>query len=218
MWKLDNKKGWALKNWCLQTVGLEKTLESPLVCKEIKPASPKGNQPWIFIGRTDSKAEAPILLATCWEELTHWKRPWCWQRLKAGGEGDGRGWDGCMASLTRWTWVWASSGSWWWTGKPLCCSPWGCKELATTEWPTSCSVAKLCSILHYPWTAAPQASLSRSISQSLPKFMSIELVMPSNHLTVCHPLLLLPSIFPASGSFPASQLFPSVAKVLQLQH
>ena len=57
-------------------------------------------------------------LATWCEELTHWKRPWCWARLKAGGEGDDRGWDGWMASLTGWTWVWASSGSWWWTGKP----------------------------------------------------------------------------------------------------
>ena len=57
-------------------------------------------------------------LATWCEELTHWKRPWCWERLKAGGEGDDRGWDGWMASLTHWTWVWASSGSWWWTGKP----------------------------------------------------------------------------------------------------
>ena len=52
------------------------------------------------------------------EELTHWKRPWCWERLKAGREGDDRGWNGWMASPTRWTWVWASSGSWWWTGKP----------------------------------------------------------------------------------------------------
>ena len=51
-------------------------------------------------------------------KLTHWKRPWCWERSKAGGEGDGRGWDGWMASPTRWTWVWASSGSWWWTGSP----------------------------------------------------------------------------------------------------
>ena len=57
-------------------------------------------------------------LATWWEELTHWKRPWCWERLKAGGEGDVRGWDGWMASLTWWTWVWVSSRSWWWTGKP----------------------------------------------------------------------------------------------------
>ena len=53
-----------------------------------------------------------------WEELTHLKRPWCWERLKVGGEGEDRGWDGWMASLARWTWVWVSSWSWWWTGKP----------------------------------------------------------------------------------------------------
>ena len=57
-------------------------------------------------------------LAPWCEELTHWKRPWCWARLKAGGEWDDRGWDDWMASLTQWTWVWASSRSWWWTGKP----------------------------------------------------------------------------------------------------
>ena len=57
-------------------------------------------------------------LATSCEELTHWKRPWCWERLKAGGEGDDREWDGWMASPTRWTWIWENSGSWWWTGRP----------------------------------------------------------------------------------------------------
>ena len=57
-------------------------------------------------------------LATWCEELTPWKRPWCWERLKEGGEGDDRGWDGWMASPTRWTWVWVNSGSWWWTGRP----------------------------------------------------------------------------------------------------
>ena len=57
-------------------------------------------------------------LATWCEELTHWKRPWCWERLKAGGEGGNRGWDGWMASPTQWTWVWASFGNWWQTGKP----------------------------------------------------------------------------------------------------
>ena len=60
-WELDYKEGWALKNWCFQTVVLEKTLQSPLDCKKIKPVNPKGNQHWIFIGRTDAKAEAPIL-------------------------------------------------------------------------------------------------------------------------------------------------------------
>jgi len=57
-------------------------------------------------------------LATSCEELTHWKRLWCWEGLGAGGEGDDRGCDGWMASLTRWTWVWVNSGSWWWTGRP----------------------------------------------------------------------------------------------------
>ena len=57
-------------------------------------------------------------LATWCEELTHLKRPWCWERLKAGGKGDDRGWDGWMASTTQWTWVWASFGSWWWAGRP----------------------------------------------------------------------------------------------------
>ena len=57
-------------------------------------------------------------LATSCEELTHWKRLWCWEGLGAGGEGDDRGWDGWMASLTRWTWIWVNSGSWWWTGRP----------------------------------------------------------------------------------------------------
>ena len=58
------------------------------------------------------------ILATRCEELAHWKRPWCWGRLKEGGEGDDRGWDGWMASLTQWTWVWVNSRSWWWTGRP----------------------------------------------------------------------------------------------------
>ena len=57
-------------------------------------------------------------MATSCKELTHWKRLWCWEGLGAGGEGDDRGWDGWMASLTRWTWVWVHSGSWWWIGRP----------------------------------------------------------------------------------------------------
>ena len=71
-----------------------------------------------FIGRTDAEAETPNTLATWCEELTHLIRPWCWERLKVGGEGDNRGWDGWMASPTQWTWVWVNSGSWWWTGRP----------------------------------------------------------------------------------------------------
>ena len=114
MWELDYKESWAPKNWSFWTVVLEKTLESPLDCKENKPMSAKGNQCWIFIGRTD--AESPILWPA---DAENWLigKDWCWERSKAGGEGDDIGWDGRLASLTQWTWVWRSSGSWWCTGK-----------------------------------------------------------------------------------------------------
>ena len=69
-------------------------------------------------------------LAICCEELTHLKRPWCWERLKVEGEGNDQGWDGCMASLTRWTWVWVGVGQ----GSLMCCSPWGRKESDMIEW------------------------------------------------------------------------------------
>ena len=103
------------------------------ICKEIKPVIPKENKHWIFIGRTDADPEAPrnTLVMLC-EELTHWKRPWCWERLSAGGEGGDRGWDGCMASLTQWTWVWANPGDSEGQGSMVCSSPWGCRESDTT--------------------------------------------------------------------------------------
>ena len=129
IWELDYKS-WAPKNWCFWTMALEKTLESPLDCK-IKPVNPKWNQSWIFIGRTD--AEAPILLTTWWDKLTHLKRPWCWKRLKEGREGDYSRWGGWMASLTQWTWVWANPRSWWWTGKHGMLQSIGLQESDTTE-------------------------------------------------------------------------------------
>ena len=112
MWELDCEENWAQKNWCFWTVVLEKTLESPLDCKEIQPVYPRGNQSWIFIGQTDAGAEAVNTWATWCEELTHWKRAWCLERLRAGGKGANRGWDGWMASLTRCTLVWVNSRSW----------------------------------------------------------------------------------------------------------
>ena len=99
-----------------------------LACKEIQPVHPKGDQSWVFFGRNDAKAETPVLWPLHAKELTRWKGLWCWEGLGEGGEGDDRGWDGWMASLTRWTWVWVNSGSWWWSY-----DSWGRKELDMTE-------------------------------------------------------------------------------------
>ena len=111
-------------------------------------------------------------LATSCEELTHWKRLWCWEGLRAGGEGDDRGWDGWMASPTQWTWVWVNSGSWWWTGRPGVLRFMGSQrvghdwatELNRTEWslltPPHCHC--LCFNLHLFWTRIQNYSLNLS--------------------------------------------------------
>ena len=120
--------------------------------KAIQPVHPKGNQSWIFIGRTDAEAETPNTLATWCKELTHWKRPWCGgQRLKVGGEGNDKGWDGWMASSTQWTWVWISSRSSWWTGKPGVLQSMGLQRVRH-DW------ASL-------WTVAFQVPLSMGLSR-----------------------------------------------------
>ena len=118
MWELDHKEVWALKKWCFQIVVLEETLESPVDSKEIKPVNPKRNQPWIFIGRSDAKAEAPILWPPDAKNWLIGKDPDAGKDWRQREKGADREWDGWMASLTKWTWVWPSSGSWWWTGKP----------------------------------------------------------------------------------------------------
>ena len=117
MWELDYKESWVLKNWCFWTVVLEKTLESPLDCKEIRTVHSKGDQSWIFIGRSDAEAETPILWPS---DAKNWLtgKTLMLGRLKVRGEGDDRGWGGFMASLTQWTWVWVNSGSQWWRGRP----------------------------------------------------------------------------------------------------
>ena len=114
IWEVDYKESWTLNNWFFWTVILEKILESPLDSKENQPVHPKVLnihwKDWCWIWNSNT-------LATCCEELTHWKRPWWWERMKARGEGNDRGWDGWMASLTQGRWVWPSSWSWWQIGK-----------------------------------------------------------------------------------------------------
>ena len=90
MWELDYKESWAPKNWCFWTVVLEKTLESPLDCKEMQPVHLKGDQSWVFTGRTDVEAETPVLWPPYVKSWLIWKKTWCWERLRAGGEGDDR--------------------------------------------------------------------------------------------------------------------------------
>ena len=134
MWKLDCEESWVPKNWCFWTVVLEKTLESPLDCKEIQPVHSEGDQPWDFFGRNDAKAEAPVLWpphAKSWliGKDSDAGRNWCQE------EKGTRGWDGWMASLTRWTWCWhhwLSGHESEWTpgvgdgqGGLACCDSWG---------------------------------------------------------------------------------------------
>ena len=117
----------AFELWCwrrLLRVPWTARRSNQSILKEISPEYSLKDWCWSWCSST---------LAIWCEELTHWKRPWSWERLKAGGEGDDRGRDGWMASLTWWTWVWASSGSWWWTEEAWCCSPRGHKESDTTE-------------------------------------------------------------------------------------
>ena len=116
MWDLDNKKGWALKNWCLWTVALKKTLESPLDCKEIKKSILKEISPEYSSG---------LMLKLRLQSFGHlmWRagsleKTQCWERSRTGGEADDIGWDIWMVSLTQWTWVWANSRRWWRRAKP----------------------------------------------------------------------------------------------------
>ena len=124
MWELGNKESWALKNWCFWTVVLEKTLETLWTARRSNQSILKEINPEYSLEGLMLKLKLQYFDHWC-KDLTHLKRPWCWERLKVGGEGNDRRWNGWMASPTQWTWVWASSGSWWWTGSLACCSPWG---------------------------------------------------------------------------------------------
>ena len=133
MWELDYKESWALKNRWFWTVVLEKTLESLLDSKEIQPVHPKGNQSWVFIGRTDAEAKLQYF-GHMHEEPTHWKRPWYWDRLKVGGEGDDRGRVGWRHHCLNGQEFEKTSGAGYGQGGLACCSPWGHKESDTTGW------------------------------------------------------------------------------------
>jgi len=105
--KTERRRIDAFEQWCWESLGLQGDPISPYWRRSVLGVHWKD---WCWSCNSNT-------LATSCKELTHWKRPWCWEGLGAGGEGDDRGWDGWMASPTRWTWVWMNSGSWWWTGR-----------------------------------------------------------------------------------------------------
>ena len=122
MWVLNYKKSWAPKNWCFWTVVLEKTFESPLDCKEIQSVHPKGNQSWMFIGRSDFEIETPILWPPDAKNWLIWKDPDAgkdWIQEKGTTEDEMVGWH----HQTRWTWVWVNSGVCDGQGGLACCNP-----------------------------------------------------------------------------------------------
>ena len=173
MWELDHKEGLAPKNWCFWTVVLEKTLESPLDYKEIQPVNLKGNQPWIFSGRTDAEAEAPTLgppdanSRLTGKDLDAGKD----RRLEEKGttEEEMVGWHHRLNGH----WVWASSRRWWRTGKPgelqsmglqsrTQLSDWattkGHHEVCCVNWPFHeqfLHSMRCCLIVLYPWENFP---------------------------------------------------------------
>ena len=114
-WEMDHKESWALKNRCFRIVVLEKTPESPLTAWRSNQSVPKKTNPEYWLEGLMLKLKLQYF-GHLMQRADSWKRPWCWERLRAG-EGGGGGWDGWIASLTQWTWVWANSRRWWRTGK-----------------------------------------------------------------------------------------------------
>ena len=158
MWEVDYKERWALKNWCFWTVVLEKTLESPLDCKEIQPVHPKGDQTWVFIGRTDVEAKTPIFWSPDVKSWLIWKDPGArkdWRQEEKGMTED----DGWMASSTQWRWVWVNSRSWWWTGRPGMLWSMGLQRVGH-DWATELNFIFLIFIFKYFFGCASRHSRS----------------------------------------------------------
>ena len=212
MWELEYKESWAPKNWSFWTVVLEKTLESPLDCKEIKPVHPKGNQSWIFIWRTDAEAETPILWPPDAKNWLIWKDPDAgkdWRQEEKGmTENEMVGWHHWHDGHEFDEALGVGDGQ----GSLTCCSPWDHRVghdwvTELTDWKDFTlkyqnhficwcySVTKLFLTLWGLMDCSIQAPLFFTVSWSLLRFKSIESTVLSNHFILCHALLLLPSIF-----------------------
>ena len=192
MWELDHKEGWVLKIWCFWSVVLEKTLESPLDSKEIQLLNPKGNQSWIFTGRTNVEAEIPIvwpldaksqLTGKDSEAGKDWR-----QEEKGVTEDEMVGWHHQLNGHEFEQVPEDGEGQ----GSLVCCSPWDEIRLQHILAIQFSSVQSLSRVRHFatPWTTAHRASLSIANSWTLLKLKSVESMIPSNHLILCRPLLL----------------------------
>ena len=178
MRELDYKESWAPKNWCFWTVVLNKNLESPLDCKEIQPVHPKGDQSWLFIGRTNVEAETPILWPPDVKNWLIWKDPGAgkdWRQEKKGTTEDEMvGWHHQLDGHGFGRTPGVGDGQ----GGLACCSLWGHKESDTTEWLNWTEVCfskcwRVCMLIRLghvqlfviQWTVAQQASLSMGVSR-----------------------------------------------------
>ena len=132
MWGLDYEEGWTLKNWHFLIVELEKTLESSLDCKEIKPVHPKGNQSWIVFGELMLNLKLQYF-GHLMPRANSSEKTVMMEKVEGRRKGDDGEWDGWMASPNRWTRDWASSGSWWWTGKSWVLQPMGAQRVGHNE-------------------------------------------------------------------------------------
>ena len=153
--RVGHKESWGPKNWCFWNCAVEEDSRR--------------------VACTARRSNHSILKKSVLN--IHWKRPGYWERLKAEGEGDDRGWDGWMASLTQWTWVWVSSGSWWWTGKPGVLQSMGSQRVGH-DWATELNRFRLClflktlALLNYTIQSSDQSSWSINLPM-LPNFALI---------------------------------------------
>ena len=206
---------WIAQSW---TVAWTVALQAPLSIR-----FPRQELEWIAISFSsrsfqprDGTPVSPIArkLFTIWatrEELTHWKRPWCWEILKAGGERDDRGWDGWMASPTWWTWVWASSGSWWWTGKPGVLQSMGLQRVGPA-WAIELNWTDCMSILLYFWSFCYLPRVCRTTQ--LKAFVSQDVDSGSTYPVGIHIIIILSLL--SVIFLPPHPLFLYVASLLEL--
>ena len=132
MWELDYKESWVPKDWCFWTVVLRRLLRVPWSARRSNLSILKKISTEYSLKRLMLKLRLQYF-GHLMQRTDYWKRPWCWERLKTGGEGDDRGWDYWVASPTQWTSVWVKSWSWWWTGRPGMLQSMGSQKSDTTD-------------------------------------------------------------------------------------